>query len=233
MPNHIKNRLRFSGDQKTIKSLIDRFSTFYPKTESKTYDNHLIYAKGKHQYGWLNPKDGSFRYRNDKNDILKVDSILPGYKQQFEKKWTRFPDFAKIVPPPNNDAYNDIPDQQTVRNDPDNWYNWNTKNWGTKWNSYSCEKKDGEYFFETAWGGVPNLIGVIASEYPNVKIEYDYADEDTGSNVGKFLFENGIGYNHHIENGSKKAYELAFELRPHYKDNFELKYGKYVYKEDE
>lgn len=146
--------------------------------------------------------------------------------------FTRFPDFAKVIPPPNNDAYNDIPDQQSVKNDPDNWYNWNSKNWGTKWNSYCHEQKGDVYFFETAWGGVPNLIGVIALEYPSIKIEYDYADEDTGYNVGKYLFTNGVGYQHPIENASNEAYELAIELRPDILDCMELKDGKYIYKED-
>lgn len=232
MPNHIKSRLRLSGDNEQIKNLVEKFSTRFPKTVNKSYDGDLVYKKGKNQFGWLNEQTGIFRIRDENGEIISLAKKPDGYKKDYVKAWTRFPDFTKIVAPPNNNAYNDIPDQESVKDDPDHWYTWNSRNWGTKWNSYSCESKNGEYFFETAWAGVPDLISKMANLFPSIKIQYDYADEDTGYNVGSYVFENGNEWNRKIENGSLEAYELALDLRPEYRNNIELKNGKYVWKEE-
>ena len=64
-----------------------------------------------------------------------------------------------------------VPQPEEVRNSPamlgredrekPNWYDWNTENWGTKWNAYQCEiieDCNGKYTdtleirFTTAWG---------------------------------------------------------------------------------
>lgn len=230
MPNHIKNRLRLSGDQTAIDSLVEEFSTFYPSEPNKSHDGNLIHLTKDGSVGWLHEGTGVFTRR----EMDSVVGVPDGYFQDMTEEFSRFPDFAKVIPTPNNDAYNDIPDQETVRNDPDNWYNWNVKHWGTKWNSYANKKlADNTYSFETAWNGIPDLIKVIADKYPSVKIEYDYADEDTGYNVGKHIFEKGEHIIYKIENGSLKAYELAIELRPDILEYMELKDGKYVYKEEE
>jgi hypothetical protein len=114
------------------------------------------------------------------------------------------------------------------------WYDWCVENWGTKWNAYSCQKvSDTIYTFETAWAGVPNLIEKMSQQFPNVKILYKYSDEDTGSNCGIGEYQNGEVFFNQLENGSDEAYELAFELRPEYKENFKKVDGVYKYVEEE
>jgi len=114
------------------------------------------------------------------------------------------------------------------------WLGWARENWGTKWNSYSCKKESKNVFtFETAWSGVPNLISEIANQFEDVEIIYEYADEDTGSNCGKYHFHNGVLTTKEIENQSTEAYELAFKLRPDYKEDFILVDGEYQYKDEE
>lgn len=227
MPNHIKNRLRFSGDKKAIESLIKEYSTSYPSEPNKAYDGRTIYKSTDGEYGWLDEETGVFERR----ETAAVIGVPEGFSIDMIEAFTRFPDFAKVIPPPNNDAYNDIPDQSAVKDSPDHWYNWNVKHWGTKWNSYGFDKVGDYFFFETAWTGVPNLISVISEKYPSVRIEYDFADEDTGYNVSKHIFENGVGFEHQIAGGSNEAYELAIELRPENSEYYELKDGKYVSKE--
>lgn len=114
------------------------------------------------------------------------------------------------------------------------WYDWSIENWGTKWNSYECEKiNDFTFTFQTAWSGVPNLIRQISSLFPDVEILYSYADEDLGNNIGMMTFKKGLCFHKHIEPRSKEAYELAFELMPGQADNYELADGVYQYKEEE
>lgn len=115
------------------------------------------------------------------------------------------------------------------------WYDWKCDHWGTKWNAYECEKvSDNIFEFETAWSGVPEMIQAISEQFPSVKIEYKYADEDTGYNVGCYEFEAGKELTVYIPyGGTKEAYDISFDLRPNYAENYELVDGIYEYIDDE
>lgn len=114
------------------------------------------------------------------------------------------------------------------------WYDWQLDNWGTKWNSYSCKRLDDNVFtFETAWSGVPKIIEAISKRFPNVVFIYEYADEDTGNNTGYLKFKDGLLEEVYPKGGSKEAYDIAFKLRPHYKDSYKLVGDTYEYVEDE
>ncbi|WP_078392041.1 hypothetical protein [Shouchella patagoniensis] len=156
-------------------------------------------------------------------------------------------DFSKITPIPKW-IYGVSPDVKGISlEDEEKWgsentiLNWQRKHWGTKWNAYSqpdVRSSDDTVFFQTAWNGVEKLIQKIAWIFPNVVIEYSYADEDLGSsNNGIYTFkENEILKEIEYEFDSKEAYELAFELcengkiPPHYKFNDAL--GTYEFVED-
>lgn len=72
------------------------------------------------------------------------------------------------------------------------WYDWQIAKWGTKWNSYDHEKiNESKFKFETAWSGVPEIIRTISKNHPEVKISYEWADEDTGCNCGTAVFMEG------------------------------------------
>ena len=115
-----------------------------------------------------------------------------------------------------------------------NWYEWSIENWGTKWNSYSCEKlEDNVFQFETAWSAVPNLIEKISLRYPTISILYEWSDEDIGSNCGYSHYLNGEIDLIKIKSGSKEAYEMAFKLHPGYSDSYSFIDGEYVYKEED
>lgn len=115
-----------------------------------------------------------------------------------------------------------------------NWYEWSNAKWGTKWNASECASIGNNIFeFQTAWSGVPDLIEIIASKYQSIKIIYEYADEDTGSNTGRYDFFNGQVIETKIENGSREAYEMAFKLRPDSKQYYKLINNKYKYVEQD
>ena len=57
----------------------------------------------------------------------------------------------------------------------DNWYDWRVNNWGTKWNSYSCELVEQEddyvmYTFDTAWGPPTGVIEALREQCPDFHI---------------------------------------------------------------
>lgn len=113
------------------------------------------------------------------------------------------------------------------------WYEWNIKNWGTKWNCCECHKsetKDNVYSFQTAWYGVPLLIHKISEEFPDINILYEYSDEDTGYNCGRITFFNNEIEDKEIENQSNEAYEIAFDLKPDVKEYYYLDLDSKTYK---
>ena len=93
------------------------------------------------------------------------------------------------------------------------WYHWSIANWGTKWNSYSYgdSRKDLEVYFQTAWDAPKPVIEKLMAEMPAGSIvEYEYADENIGHNVGHY--DPALGIVFPYENGSDKAMEVAVRL---------------------
>ncbi|MFA5299689.1 MAG: hypothetical protein WC389_16010 [Lutibacter sp.] len=115
------------------------------------------------------------------------------------------------------------------------WYEWSIENWGTKWNSSDCKKVNENTFeFDTAWSGVPKLIELMSKEFPDIEINYEYSDEDTGNNCASYKFLNGkVIEKIEPEGGSKEAYELAFKLRPERAGDYKLVGDTYKYVDEE
>lgn len=117
------------------------------------------------------------------------------------------------------------------------WYEWSKKNWGTKWNAYSQNDKrntEDTVYFQTAWSSPLELMQALSKMFPLVKLAFAYADEDSGSNAGKILFENGDATEiNQPEGQSKDAYDIYFELHPDRISDYRLVGEKYEYIDSE
>lgn len=72
------------------------------------------------------------------------------------------------------------------------WYEWARQSWGTKWSAYNAELgEDNTIMFNTAWSRAMPVIQKLAENFPDLKFEYCWADEDLGVNTGMAEFENG------------------------------------------
>lgn len=71
------------------------------------------------------------------------------------------------------------------------WYEWALEKWGTKWNAYSIEEREGCLKFETAWSPPHPVIEFLAKQFPGEKILHQWADEDIGHNCGTRTYEEG------------------------------------------
>ena len=131
---------------------------------------------------------------------------------QMEKKLFKYsnPVFAfwNIIKPTNLEAYNG-PQPETdlskaIAFDSDHWYDWNVRNWGTKWdvavgddNKYpETELTDeGETFlgyrFNTAWSPPSEAIAKLSEQYPDLVFTLSF-EEETGWG-GEIIFEGGNG----------------------------------------
>ena len=126
---------------------------------------------------------------------------------QMEKQLTTYsnPVFAfwNIIKPTDIEAYENQPNykpnasiEDMMKHDGDDWYNWNLRNWGVKWdvavsnNDESPETymegpvQNGEnlvvyYNFNTAWGLAMPALTNLSSQYPDLLLTLSY-EEETG-----------------------------------------------------
>lgn len=128
-------------------------------------------------------------------------------------------DFAKIIPVPDYIYRGNIGKAEVQKYGKNNWLDWNTSNWGSKWNSYGYDEAhmqdfDGENItFLTAWSNVHQVIGRLAEMYPDLEFTYCWADEDFGNNVGRREYADGEEIECYIPDyQSKEALELAAQI---------------------
>jgi uncharacterized UPF0160 family protein len=124
--------------------------------------------------------------------------------QQMQKQQVTYPNpvfaFWNIVKPTNLEAY-DGPQpktenfEQAMRFESDHWYDWNVRNWGTKWDvavssvetnpdTYMEDTVNGEnhvvyYNFETAWSRPMGALTKLSEQYPDLLFTLVY-EEETG-----------------------------------------------------
>lgn len=117
--------------------------------------------------------------------------------------------FWNIVKPTNLEEYNkqsdhSLPMAEQMLFKGDNWYDFNVRNWGTKWD---VAVRDGEdypetelmeedetslaYRFNTAWSPPLPAIEALSAQYPDVEFNLSY-EEETGWG-GEYLFIDGNG----------------------------------------
>jgi hypothetical protein len=112
------------------------------------------------------------------------------YNQEDKKR-----DFTKT----SDQIIADIAEELATGN---NWYDWNTRNWGTKWDvavqdgdeypetELTDESEDSlSYHFNTAWCPPIEAITKLSEQYPSLEIELTY-EEETGWG-GTYVFLDG------------------------------------------
>ena len=115
--------------------------------------------------------------------------------------------FWNIIKPTNLSEYSKQDDfskpiEERLKFNGDNWYDWNVRNWGTKWDvsvSDDDNYPDTElvddwsdrliYNFNTAWSPPLPAIETLSTQYPNLTFNLSY-EEETGWG-GEVEFKDG------------------------------------------
>lgn len=111
------------------------------------------------------------------------------------------------------------------------WYDWSIANWGTKWNACDTTIKGRIVEFDTAWSPVPDIIQKLSKMYPDLELDYKFAEEQIGYLTGHYTFKNGQVNGVQFENFSPQAYETSFELwggREYYQFDEKTKNYNYI-----
>jgi len=160
MPNWVNTTMTVTGNKQSL----DEFK----KTAAKPYTTH-------HTGTWT---DGKY-------DADAIDTVEHNPKLSF---WN-------FITPTDLDAYygqEKKPDNyETMTFDErmaeamqfkgDNWYNWNIRNWGTKWdaNDVSLNDLDGSliYYFATAWSPAEGAFRAMVEQHPSLEFEFVNVEE--------------------------------------------------------
>ncbi|MFA5299264.1 MAG: hypothetical protein WC389_13830 [Lutibacter sp.] len=139
-------------------------------------------------------------------------------------------DFNKITPMPKWVFRGNLGRAEEQKYGAENcWYKWSLDNWGTKWNAYEQldeRNTDDTIYFNTAWSKVDELIRKLSLIFPDVIIEYAWADEDFGANIGFIELQNGqIIKRNEPNNFTKEAYDLAFKITKTTPEEHNLKFN--------
>jgi len=115
--------------------------------------------------------------------------------------------FWNIIRPTDIEAYvrqpdRTIPIDEQLKFKGDDWYSWNVRNWGTKWDvavSNDEQYPDTileideahrlDYQFNTAWSPPEEVVAELSRQYPNLIMDMEY-EEETGWG-GEFTYKAG------------------------------------------
>ena len=115
-----------------------------------------------------------------------------------------------------------------------NWYSFHLDKWGTKWNSYGANVRKGDSLeYETANGYPKPVVEELSRKWPDVEFDLTAADEDIGSYTIKGTFKNGV-FDGVEEHRTPKAFDIAFEMFPEYKEEYRQEEdGTWSYNDEE
>lgn len=160
----------------------------------------------------------------DKDRVREVMDFMKRGQSKF--------DFNNIMPEPE-----DLYERPDIGPDPA-WYMWRMEHWGVKWNAPdTCIGQDGAIWFHTAWDGVADtIIRALSERFPDVRLEYAWADEDVAYNCGEAVFVDGERVMTHVpDGGTKEALDIYTWLHPGSEGLYAFRDGevKYIGNENE
>ena len=182
MPNWCVNQVDISGDEVEVAKLVEfvksdensfTFENIVPPPATPMYSSdctHNKYVCGCESVAQPDPENEG-----------KFMWVIDGKKVEYHGKC-----------PTHN--------EHSFSNHPDNWYNWNINNWGTKWSAGEVwndridddGKVDGHtsYNFDTAWSPAEPVVAALAEKFPTLRIAHRYCEAGMGY-AGEVLYADG------------------------------------------
>lgn len=181
MPNWVFTSMSVSGKEEDLRKFMDKAGKQY-----------TTYHKGVRKQN----EDGTWSYDEDAIDERVHDGVIS---------------FMNFATPTDLDAYFGSADYKpegydkmtteermahAMRFSSDGWYDWNVRNWGTKWDACNPEMTNDDptsgsigYRFDTAWSPAEGAFQAMVSQHPELSFEF-YNEEEQGWGV-EFSGEDG------------------------------------------
>lgn len=194
MPNHVTNRLAITGNNAIREKLLAAIGTDYPEKPATTHTGEFIYTKDG-EYGWWNPTRCEFMHygpgrRTAENKVI-TNEIPEGWTRKIDPAWRQHIDFEKILPCPPLVNRSSLSMEDEAATPGRNWYAWNVRRWGTKWNACSTKMDEqGRIVFDTAWSFPAPVLEELSHLFPELTLTCETVDEG-GWFWGTVVFEGG------------------------------------------
>jgi hypothetical protein len=223
MPNWVRTRLTFNGEQ----SRIDELKAFV-KSETKDESGEL--HTNLFDFNKVIPMPEELKIVSGSSGEWGMHYLLLNAKSSF--LWTEddrsFMERLEKQKEENPDRFNeDIELGKKYLNNIakygyKDWYDWacSDNGWSTKWNSDCEDEWVGNIIgFSTAWSFPYNVVIQLSKIFPDISIDFEFADEDASSNTGKGTIQNGEEIDcEYYETGSNEAYQTFLSLWSEYED---------------
>jgi hypothetical protein len=186
MPNWVFNSLVVSGEKSELDKMVEQlnqpFEKHFPDSnwnkETETWDKTPAVQV------YDNPV---FAFWN----IVKPTDLDAYYEIDVFKG-------SKNIKPNDNESFM-AEFVRSMKEDQD-WYHWNCRNWGTKWDVAVVGDKDYSdttmtvnddgsvmYHFQTAWSPVGEVLLKLSEQYPTLEFDYEYEEEQGWGGTCTFL----------------------------------------------
>lgn len=187
MPNWVSNKLVITGEDKYLNTLRNQMNKPYQTHHFDVFENAIQHQSVEGQFLLWNvvrPTNEEAYYEYDKN-IKRAEEIAnrePDPRPAAEKT-------AEIIEKMQDSLNNFTPEamaeamqrfhkEMEVGQD---WYNWNIREWGTKWEIQDAFVTQGtgelRYEFATAWSPPQPALSKLASQYPMLTFTLRCLDE--------------------------------------------------------
>lgn len=159
MPNWVYNSINITGTKDDLIAFRDKVSKIAPSGISET---------------------GELEYKDENAQAFSFWNI-----KEPENKYAYFGDAHGTKP----EGYEGWTMEQKLQHDlkfeGDGWYDWNVREWGTKWDACDTDSTDGTeeksphlyYSFNTAWGIPEGVFASMVHQHPELTFDFESEEE--------------------------------------------------------
>ena len=218
MPNHVQNRITFSGEQSRIDTMLKAiqneeygigtidFNKLIPMPESLRIETGSRTAHGLKAY-----RDFIEVYTLGRS-AEEAERALPDIPIDSENAFLR----QRTDITAEEWALGKTAWQNMRRYGAPSWYDWSIMHWGTKWNAYGYDGYTDygmcdELTFQTAWAAPHPILERLSAMFPDIPFTHQWADENLGANCGERRYLSGEVTDWYIPEGIR-ATEFALAV---------------------
>jgi hypothetical protein len=170
MPNWVFNYVDISGNEADLRAFMDK--------ASRPYTTH-------HKGDWETDAEGKKTYDPDIVKESVHESVLSFMNFSSPANLDTY--FASSTVKPEGYAEMSMQERiaHSMKFDSDGWYDWNVREWGTKWDACDAEITESsdpsngvlQYKFETAWSPAEGAFRQMVAQHPELDFEFSCEEE--------------------------------------------------------
>jgi len=165
-------------------------------TATKKFQAELKYFKEFAKLETEEDKDRSL-------EVLNANNFIPSPYNEISREKIRISKISNFAKRKDEEILFNL--KYGGKNENEGWYDWNVKNWGSKWNFCStclAEETDKKLFytFDSAWSPMLPVICAMAKKYPNLKFNLKYYERGMGFSGSVVLHNNKVIKDSHNNN---------------------------------